>query len=895
MSELGGVAGRLAVAIGDGEPVHWESAESLPLTDREQSLVRELHTIARLSSSRSGQSTFAPSTSLPFLWLAILVLAAAQVALALITLPIVTGFQSRGFRGYQFVLTGLFSGAAVFLAWAGSGDTRARSLGYVYLLVAAAFAQPLLAVVGMTWDGWPIRTLGGLYPEAFLPFALWQFIREFPRARPLTLFDRHASRVSAIFAVVGLALFTNSWVMSFQSFRVHSGVSAWLWQLRRTPAASSTSTWFWLIVSSLMMPSLALSIWRLRASDRDERRRVMWFVCAVGLGLAPLFVVALLRAVSPGFRAIMATPRTIRGFIDALVLVAMLSVPFTTAYAVVVHKILAVRLVIHRALQYALARYTLHVLIALPTVVPLWEGYHARERRIADVLADPRTVTAGWVSLLFFALRMSRKPLLAALDRFFVGKPIDHSDTLGEAAKAISHGRTAREVAFETAEHINHAFGASHVAVLTRRGNGYSMLCGTAPGMSADTSFPDLLREAPAVDLSWSGRLFGLLPQDDREWLYRGGFQVVARISSSQQEVAGLVAVSGRANGLPFSKADLSLLTAMLHTTGLALDRPLADDSADVTVDGESQGAVECDRCGAVGAAPSCACSASVRPASLPSVLGQKFEVIRRLGRGGMGIVYLGRDLRLDRPVALKTLPQVSGAAVEGMFSEAKTMALVDHPNLAHIYALEVWKSTPVLVVEYLPGGTLSDRLAEGPLSIAEALRTGASVADALSALHAAGILHRDVKPSNVGFTKVGVPKLLDFGVARLLGHADPEGKKAAPLPVSEQLAMSTAVAGTPRYLPPETWEGGAPNIFVDLWGTAVVVLEALVGAYPFTAKGAALFVAPSDWSRWRAALPAEVVEFLERALDRDPRRRPQSAVSLADELRSLASVPVAH
>lgn len=213
---------------------------------------------------------------------------------------------------------------------------------------------------------------------------------------------------------------------------------------------------------------------------------------------------------------------------------------------------------------------------------------------------------------------------------------------------------------------------------------------------------------------------------------------------------------------------------------------------------------VECVRCGTItrGATPACACGGAVQPSLLPAVLHGKFAVERRIGAGGMGVVYRGRDLTLDRTVALKTLPDLHAGAVHRMRDEARAMASVMHPHLALIFGAELWHHTPVLVIELLDGGTLMDRLRrDGPVPIEESIALARSLAEGLDALHGAGLLHGDIKPSNIGFTRSGVPKLLDFGLARLIGGSP------SPVPGSLSDGSVSTLAGTLIYLPPEAAE----------------------------------------------------------------------------------------
>jgi serine/threonine protein kinase len=225
-----------------------------------------------------------------------------------------------------------------------------------------------------------------------------------------------------------------------------------------------------------------------------------------------------------------------------------------------------------------------------------------------------------------------------------------------------------------------------------------------------------------------------------------------------------------------------------------------------------------------------CTCGTVPVMAALPYRLGE-FCVRRRLGAGGMGVVYLARDVRLDRDVALKTLPTIGAEAIAGLSREAKAMAALNHDALATIYGLEIWRDVPVLVFEYFPLGTLARRLAaDGPLAVEAAVDVGVALARALGCMHERGLLHGDVKPANVGFTSSNQAKLLDFGLSRMTAR-DPYDLRAVH-------AGGTLAYLSPEVLGGETWgralAGHEPAISSDLWALAVLLLESLTGRNPF-------------------------------------------------------------
>ena len=214
----------------------------------------------------------------------------------------------------------------------------------------------------------------------------------------------------------------------------------------------------------------------------------------------------------------------------------------------------------------------------------------------------------------------------------------------------------------------------------------------------------------------------------------------------------------------------------------------------------------------ATGDPPGCGCGSAYVETDVPKLLVGKFRLTRRLGGGGMGKVYLARDLRLERNVAVKTLTGMSGL---GLKPEAWAMAELTHPAVAQVFGIESWRGRLFLVVEYLSGGTLADRLRYGPVPEPEAVSMTGVLADAVAALHDAGYLHGDIKPSNIGFAANGSPKLLDFGLAREANAASLTG-------------------GTLRYASPEVLSGRQAGEANDVWSLCVVLYEMVGGEHPY-------------------------------------------------------------
>src|SRR5512145_920366 len=215
------------------------------------------------------------------------------------------------------------------------------------------------------------------------------------------------------------------------------------------------------------------------------------------------------------------------------------------------------------------------------------------------------------------------------------------------------------------------------------------------------------------------------------------------------------------------------------------------------------------------------------------------YEILSALGAGGMGEVYRARDTKLDRDVAIKILPEAFAADAERIARfqrEAKTLASLNHLNIAHIHGLEESDAVRALVMELVEGEDLAQRIARGPIPVAEALPIAKQVADALEAAHEQGIIHRDLKPANIKVRPDGTVKVLDFGLAKAL---EPTGAMpgASQSPTITSPAMMTGVGvllGTAAYMSPEQARGKPVDKRSDIWAFGCVLYEMLTGRSAF-------------------------------------------------------------
>ncbi len=269
------------------------------------------------------------------------------------------------------------------------------------------------------------------------------------------------------------------------------------------------------------------------------------------------------------------------------------------------------------------------------------------------------------------------------------------------------------------------------------------------------------------------------------------------------------------------------------------------------------------------------------------SLAGQRigaYDVVRELGRGGMGVVYLGRDTRLHRDVAIKALPQelsADHAARDRLRREARAAAALTHPGIATIFALEESGDAIYVVSELVRGRTLREELAYGPLDPARALDTLLEITRAVGAAHAEGIVHRDLKPENVMRTLAGGIKILDFGLARAMPSF---GADFAPT-----LTRTGAFLGTPAYMAPEQIKGESVDGRTDLFALGILAYELASGAHPFDEKavGATLHHILVDPPRPFDTREQPALELLAEIVDRCLQKTPDQRYATAEALLS--------
>jgi eukaryotic-like serine/threonine-protein kinase len=269
------------------------------------------------------------------------------------------------------------------------------------------------------------------------------------------------------------------------------------------------------------------------------------------------------------------------------------------------------------------------------------------------------------------------------------------------------------------------------------------------------------------------------------------------------------------------------------------------------------------------------------------------YRISGQLGAGGMGVVYLAHDERLERDVAVKVLlpGTLTDEAIRQRFRrEALTLSKLNHPNIAMIFDFDSEADTDFLVTEYVSGPQLDTRLVDGPLGFPELLRLGIQLAEGLAAAHASGIVHRDLKPANLRLTSEGRLKILDFGLAQLV-HPNLDVARTM-----SHTSTSQQITGTLPYMAPEQLRGEPLDARSDIWAAGAVLYELATGKRPFAETNGAMLIDailnrnPESLSKLNREISPSIESIILKALEKDPSRRYQTSKELAEDLERLTA-----
>jgi hypothetical protein len=777
-------------------------------------------------------------------------------------------------------------------------DARAAWLGGMLVLLAVPLSERLLVT-----DSGPLPTiLTRLRPDTFLAAFLWRFVGAFP-SEILGRAGGVVRVVARLLEVIGgtafvLMLSTVPWPLTATDPRV-----------LLHPVVAQRGSLYWPVTFLAGLAAMVTLASRLHRSAGSDRFRLQVFAGGLLFGLSPLFVEVIIEESWPAYKALVHQPE-VEPWIAVLLFVPMASVPLVVSYSVLYDRIVETRVVLRLAAQYLLAKATIIVLSAMPFVALAVFLYERRTESLVTLLGGPRPVALALFIVTGAVAFRLRRQWLRALDRRYFREAHDAHALLSHLMVSDWITQTPRAIAEALARELETAFHAradlyvldpvpgdlcdprGGGTVLNMRSTLAALVMASAQPMDVDTTRDTALKRIPA---------------SEQQWLNTGAYTLLVPLRTRAVDVIGVLALGPKRSELPYSDSDRRALMAIATPVALALDNSRLRSGPDSHTPPAAGECVSCSRVHQSGAA-ACVCGGEIVEAAAPYLLRGVFRFERRLGAGGMGVVYLARDLSLGRSVAIKTLPHVGSEHQARLQSEAQAMASLVDANLAVIYGIESWRGVPFLVEEYLEGGTLSWRLAGRPLGIGEAIDLGLTLTSALGRLHDAGIIHCDVKPSNIGFTRNGTPKLIDFGLAHMLmSSGDPLqetasiGRDAA---AETDVTISTIITrhglvGTPAYMSPEALLASKPEPSFDVWALSVVLFEALAGQRPFLGRSfgevsLAIFHGHApDIRELRPECGEQVAGFFARALSPSHAERPTTPSELQRELFALrAAVP---
>jgi hypothetical protein len=879
--------------VADGGDVAWDRLER-GARGEEQKLVSQLRRLAR----RQGPSGKAVTPAVRDNTLRSATLAVGAFATAQSFLGILAGLTGC-LMGAQMALPAsqhpaivtVFALSGAVLLTGGRENPQAGALGSFFSLVASAFAISLLggSARAIHAPAWVSRGANMFALDAFLPAVLLSFVTEFPRLPGFVRSQKISRRLCLVAWLLGVALCAANCALTMSPAMFLPAIG---FLDRRRPLRSL----YWVITLGSTLAALALAFWKSRGALGDERSRAGWLVVAIVVGSAPMVLASLMGAGGSPWQSWVASHQTV---IRDVVYLFLLTIPVSTACLVKAHRVWEVQ---PRRVAYVLARSFAAAISVAPLLVLLPWVYVGADESIDELLRNHDFVmVVAWAIVGLALLPFQRRLACWLRYRLFEEKP-DVGTSLSALARIGGQGLSATDVIMATREEIERALRPLRADILmwSTAFDGYvPVATGHEQGLSGSSAIAAIAADARApvlMDGEAPRSATRLLPEEERQWLIDRGCRLIVPFQGTHGLPVALGVLGPKRSGLAYSRTDCRYLRGVAPTAAELLERRLDegkpfDTRASGSANRGDEAARECDRCGAIAEeGDRCPCGGRLVPAHIPSLLSGKFRIERRIGRGGMGVVYRARDIALDRDVAIKLLPgAVSTTGSLRMRSEARAMATLSHPHLAVVFGLETWRGVALLVMEHLHGGTLAARLRQGTLAPARVVDIGVALVDALECMHRAGLLHRDIKPSNIGFESE-VPKLIDFGLAQILTATSPEEGHSRLLPPE--------IVGTAAYLPPEALTQRIADPAWDLWGLALVLYEAVTGVNPLLGSdltetmGRISHAKIPDARRLAPGCPGPLATFFEHALSPHRGDRPRSTSAFRSALMAARPDP---
>ena len=626
----------VADAVSAGKAVDWHDVERGAARTRDADLIRQLKIVSAIGAARRPTPPSGPtrwSRALETGVAVVLAIAIAQLALAILG----TSAALARVAWLHIVNVLIFGVAGVMLLAGGGRDPRLPLLGGLFLTIASAFVTTLVSSTDAGLGG-TAAALRPLQPEAFLALMLWRFVNAFP-------VDTQGSgerRVSSVFLnisfCVGAVLFTTNAIGRLGD----STMPAWFMALFELLDRNHPERVYWPLLFFVAGPAIPFLLWRTRLDRHEDRRRVMFFVGALAVGLMPFVLAVVVTPFVPAFQ-----DPSVKQRVGVVLYAALASIVPATVYSVAVARVMDLQFLIRITLQYALARYAAWVVSLGPLVYVGFDIHANQQLTIAEYLQRSRPACPLALSLIGLTTLALRQHLLRAIDRWFLLEPSDQTQTLARLEQRCRTAVGLRGLTRALAEEVSRALHATSVAVLLINDDGTELapVEGSTDPIRCDSALIEVLRSTRRdvqLDSRALGTIARLLPAADRKWLDDADAHLLCPLVGSTGMLLGFVAIGEARTGVPYSAAHFALVTAAVGQAAMQIEnRRLRGRESDQSrpgcelgaqgLDWQDEPAVHCPACSLVWSPETrrCSCGTATTVAALPLFVQGKFRLER--------------------------------------------------------------------------------------------------------------------------------------------------------------------------------------------------------------------------------------------------------------------------
>ena len=735
-----------------------------------------------------------------------------------------------------------FGGAGAFLLRWGE-DEAARWLGVAYLLISSAYAYvPAQAIALMGWTR-------ALSLDAFLPFAVLQFARYFPQVKARSsskLFFRFAS---AAFLCLAVGLLLCNW---FPDALDPMG----LFQRVGGP--------FYAYGVYLSVPFALLGVaieFSLTTEPQRNKARLLLLVLSA---VAAVLLVYVILYFVPTYQSYISNGNG-KVITVSILHFFVICVPVTTAYTLAMSETVRLNVLFTLFVRYRVAQLASEFLLVLPVLVIFGLLWSSRAVPLKEVAVSGYGLMLGFFLVVGVAAYLARNKVVRGIESTFFREPYDPANSTASLGKLLPQATNTRDIAHLVGQELEASIHLPQPMILVKGEAEWFDIEDAAAALPIESKLIWNLQNEPAMPRELVDD-----PDDElKRWLKESRAELLTPINTASGKLVGAIVSGAKRSGLAYTMQDKDLLQTSARLLLPHLQRILgldflADEAAEVI---NCAMCAECDKVWLSYSEECGDCGGAMLALGFPKRIGEKYEIERRIGRGASGLALLAKDTLLGRQVVLKTLPSVQPEGAKELQKEARSMALVDHPAIATIHGLETWRGLPILVMEYLVGGTLADRIQSGPAAPAEVVAIAKTMLSACRYLHGKGLVHGDIKPSNIGYDRRSDPKLFDFGLARNVSDV-----------------VESCLSGTPLYLSPELLAGAPLDERSDLWALSITLYEMAAGKHPIphdSLPSTLRFLRSADvppLSHYRPNVSATLDAFFAASLSRDIAKRPPTA-----------------